>query len=122
MVNTRRDVLQLFAAGAGAIAAAPLLLHGQHPMPEYKPSPNAPNPAYPQGMNGPGPTQANEKAIYRQNQAVMKDDIEKMYAIVSELRQDVKVTDTAAIFNIAFVKKAQQVEKLAKQVKDMAKG
>jgi len=125
MLNTRRHLLQSFVAVAGAFATAPLLLSGQGSpaRPQPIPSPNAPtNPNYPQGLHGPGPTPTDEKAVYKQNQALMKEDIEKMYSLISELRQDVQVTDTSSIFSVSFVKKAQQIEKLAKQVKDLAKG
>jgi hypothetical protein len=121
--NTRRNLLQSLVAVAGALAAAPLLLSAQsRPVPQPLPSPNAPDPHFPQGINGPGPSTPSQKAIYKQTQVVMKDDIERMYSLVSELRQDVQLTDTTAVFNVSFVKKAQQIEKLAKQVKDLAKG
>jgi|ERR1700690_355933 hypothetical protein len=123
MFNSRRHLLQSFVVVSGALAAAPLLLsQGVPSSPPYKASPNAPNPNFPQGMNGPAPTVPSEKAIYKQNQALMKQDIEKMYALVSELRQDVQLTDTTAVFNVGFVKRAKEVEQLAKRVKDLAKG
>lgn len=123
MLNTRRHLLQSFVAVAGAIAASPLFLSGQgHPIPPPLPSPNAPNPSYPQGLHGVGPTPPDAKAISKQNQAQMKEDIEKMYSLVSELRQDIQTTDTSSVFNLSFVKRAHEIEKLAKQVKDLAKG
>jgi hypothetical protein len=45
-----------------------------------------------------------------------------MYAIVSDLRQQLSVTNTTSVLSVDFVKKAHEVEKLAKHVKDLAKG
>jgi hypothetical protein len=122
MSQSRRHLLQSFAGFTGALAAAPLLLSQSRPAPQPLPSPNAPNPNFPQGMNGPGPTGPDQKAINRQNQNQIREDVDKMYALVLELKQELTVTNTSSVLDISFVKKAQQVEKLAKQVKDLAKG
>jgi hypothetical protein len=124
VLNTRRHLLQSFVAVAGAFATGPILLSGQtpHPTPQPLPSPNAPNPNYPQGLHGPGPTPPDAKAINKQNQALMKEDIEKMYSVVSELRQDIQTTDTTSVFSVSFVKRAKEIEKLAKHVRDLARG
>jgi hypothetical protein len=73
-------------------------------------------------MNGPGPTPPDQKAIDKQNQAEIRSDVDKMYAIVSDLRQQLSVTNTTSVLSVDFVKKAHEVEKLAKHVKDLAKG
>ncbi len=46
----------------------------------------------------------------------------KLYEMVSELKEQVDKTDATATLSISIVKKAQQIEKLAKQIKDLAKG
>lgn len=123
MLNSRRHLLQSFAVVTGALAASPLLFsQGVPSSVPYKASPNAPNPNFPQGMNGPPPTVGEAKPSYKQYQEQMKVDIEKMYALVAEMRHDVQLTDTAAVFNVNFIKRAKEVEQLAKRVKDLAKG
>jgi len=125
MVDTRRQLL-LSAVSWAALFSLPFALlsgqrlSGQHPSPV--PSPNAPNPNFPQGMNGPGPSPPDQKAIEKQNQAEIRADLDKMYAIVSELRQQLSVTNTTSVLSVDFIKKAHEVEKLAKHVKDLAKG
>jgi len=42
--------------------------------------------------------------------------------MVSELREQVQKTDSSSVLSVSVVKKAQQIEKLAKQIKELAKG
>jgi hypothetical protein len=86
------------------------------------PSPNAPNPNYPPGLNGPEQTGPDAKKINLQNQAEIKADVEKLYDLIGELREQVQRSDANSTLSLSVVKKAQQIEKLAKQVKDRAKG
>lgn len=52
----------------------------------------------------------------------MRADIDKMYALISDMKQQLSVTNTIVVLPADFVKKAHEVEKLAKHVKDLAKG
>jgi hypothetical protein len=123
MLDTRRQLLRsVFSMAAALSFSARLFGQQQHPPPQPLPSPNAPNPAYPQGMNGPGPTMPDQKTIDKQNQVQIRADVDKMYAMVSEMKQELGVTNTATVLSVNFVKKAHEIEKLAKQVKELAKG
>lgn len=86
------------------------------------PSPTSPNPNYPPGLNGPEQTPPDAKKLNRQNQVEIKADVEKLYELIGELREQVQRSDTNSTLSLSVVKKAQQIEKLAKQVKDRAKG
>jgi hypothetical protein len=61
------------------------------------------------------------KSVDRQNQAELKGDIEKLYALAFTLREQMKATDSTATMSVTIVKQAQQIEKLAKEIKDRAK-
>jgi len=122
MLDTRRQLLRSAIWMAAALPFSARLLGLQHPLPQPVPSPNAPNPNYPQGMNGPGPTPPDQKTIDKQNQAQIRADVDKMYAIVSEMKQELGVTNTAAVLSVNFVKQSHEIEKLAKQVKELARG
>lgn len=89
--------------------------------PQPRPSPNAPNPNYPPGLEGPQAKGPDTKAIDRQNQAELRSEIEKLYALASELREEVNQTDGRSVLSLSVVKRAQQIEKLAKDIKDRAK-
>lgn len=123
MLDTRRQLLRS-AVSLGVVLSLParLLMAQRGPTPQPLPSPNAPNPNFPQGMNGPGPSPEDQKTIDRQNQAEMRADIDKMYALISDMKQQLSVTNTIVVLPADFVKKAHEVEKLAKHVKDLAKG
>lgn len=120
MLDNRRQILK--SAVCFAFASKIVLAQGDRPHPQPIPSPNAPNPNYPQGMDGPGPAKPDQKTIDKQNQVEIRSDVDKMYALVSDLRQELGATNTTSVLSVDFVKKAHEVEKLAKHVKDLAKG
>jgi hypothetical protein len=93
-----------------------------HPAPQPRPSPNTPNSNVPSGLNGPPVTVPDKKAIDGENQKEIRADVTKLYEMVSDLKDQIDKTDATATLSISFVKKAQQIEKLAKQIKDRAKG
>ena len=89
--------------------------------PQPVPSPNTPNGNVPSGLDGPKVTGSDPKALDLQNQAEIKADIERLYALAFELREQMKQTDATNTFSLAVVKKAQAIEKLAKEIKDRSK-
>jgi hypothetical protein len=68
------------------------------------------------------PPPGAKKAVLEQNQKDIKKDVEKLYELASELKTEVEKTDATAVLSLAMVKKAEEIEKLAKQIKDHAKG
>ncbi|MGA2811180.1 MAG: hypothetical protein ABSG16_07260 [Candidatus Acidiferrum sp.] len=116
--------ISLAAAITGLLvgfAVAPALFSAAQKPPQPIPSPNAPAASFPPGMNGPGIKDPDAKVLDRENQAQVKAEIEKLYALVFELRETVKQTDANSTLSLTVVKKAQAIEKLAKDIKDRAK-
>jgi hypothetical protein len=111
---------------AGVLACEPLVAAlqapGVRPQPQPRPSPNAPNPNFPRGFDGPQATGPDKKTIDRQNQKEIRADVTKLFEMVSELKDQIDKTDSTSTLSVSVVKKAQQIEKLAKQIKDLAKG
>lgn len=62
------------------------------------------------------------KAILEERQKSIKKEVEKLYDLASELKAEVEKTDSTTILSLAMLKKADEIEKLAKQIKDQAKG
>ena len=126
MTESRRRVLFALTGIAGILAAEPLLggpqSSGVRPPPPPRPSPNAPDPHVPNGMNGPQPTTTDGRAVALANQKELREDIARLYGMASELKEQVERTDANSMLSVSLVKKAQQIEKLAKQIKDLAKG
>lgn len=90
--------------------------------PQPMPSPNAPNPSYPPGFEGPEQKGKDKKSMDKQAQADIRADVDRMQSLINELKDEVSKTDTGSTLSLSVVNKAKQIEKLAKQVKDRAKG
>jgi hypothetical protein len=126
MQESRRSLLVTFFGAASVFSLAPLLsalqAPGVHPSPpQPKPSPNTPNGNFPPGLKGP-PVTTDSKVINKQNQEEIKSDVSRLYEMISELKEQVEHTDANSTLSLSVVKKAQQIEKLAKQIKELAKG
>lgn len=126
MPESRRHLLTGLFVGAGFFALEPLLTALQAPPPgsggavRAKVYPNGRDPNVVQGIED--PSRPDPKAIARANQIEIKTDIAKLYEMVSELKEQIEKTDATATLSVSVVKKAQQIEKLAKQIKELAKG
>jgi hypothetical protein len=122
MPNPRRRILIAFASATGLIAVQPLfsvLLAQTRSNPQAKPYPHGRDP------NSPGLDERSSLdpvAIQRANQIEIRKDVSKLYEMVSELKEQVDKTDASATLSLSLVKKAEQIEKLAKQIKQLAKG
>jgi hypothetical protein len=131
MPESRRRLLMTFVGAAGVLALKPALALCQgvsaHPTPQPpqpRPSPNAPDAHVPYGLkDGPqAATGPDQKALDRAKQQELRSDVSKLYEMVAELKDQVEKTDANSTLSLTVVKKAQQIEKLAKQIKEVAKG
>jgi hypothetical protein len=123
MPYSRRSLMFTLVVGAGALATGRALYsQPQHPTVEPRPSPNTPDPAHPWGLGGHDDKPTESKGIGKQNQVEVRAGVEKLYVLISELKEQVEKSDANAVLSVAVVKKSQEIEKLAKHVKDLAKG
>jgi len=88
----------------------------QNPNPSPPPVAPLPIPSLPDG------SKLDPKEILKKNQEQIHDDVEKIYALAGELKDDVEKTDSANVLSLPMIQKAEQIEKLAKQVKNLAHG
>src|SRR5712692_7956080 len=122
MADSRRRLFIALVGALGALATQPFLFGLQLPRPAREPRP------YPDGRdhgippNADEPAAASRKVIDKQSQKQIKEDVAKLYEIASQLKGEVERTDANSTLSVSLVKKAQQIEKLAKQIKDLAKG
>jgi hypothetical protein len=110
----------LLVFGSSTIALA------QHPSPtppQPRQSPNAPtNQNVPQGLDGPQLTPDSTRPyVDLQNEQEIRASVERLYALVADLKNEVDRTNSNMVLNTTLVKRAQDIEKLAKQIKDRAK-
>ena len=125
MYSSRR---RIFVKGGAAVAAILLpwkINFAQDATPVQDP-PISPNPRRENGPEDPShsslPAGASRKAMLEQHQKDIKKDIEKLYDLATQLKTEVEKTDATSVLSLRMVKKAEEIEKLAKQIKDHAKG
>jgi hypothetical protein len=68
------------------------------------------------------PPGATRKAVLEEHQKDIKKEIEKLYDLATQLKTEVEKTDATTVLSVSMIKKAEEIEKLAKQIKDHAKG
>lgn len=125
MSEIRRRFLMTIVGAAGALSLRPLHAAwqaGVRPQPQPRPSPNAPDPNFPPGLNGPQAAGKDQKTLDKAKQQELRTDVTRLYEMVAELKDQVDKTDANSTLSLSVVKKAQQIEKLAKQIKEAAKG
>jgi|SRR5882672_1160163 len=130
MLESRRRLLTALGSVAGFVAAgefAPALLaqSRQSPAPPvYHPSANAPKSQNaPMGLDGPQVTPNTPQGeANRQLQANLRIEVDKLWLMTNELREDVMRANPSETLSVAFLKKAQAIEKMAKQIREHAKG
>lgn len=120
----RNFITQLFS---WAFAAPFALLVIRAGFAQQNPSPRLPagnTPVY-DGRNDPfgdSAAKPDPKQVLKQNKEQIHDDVEKLYVLATELKDEVEKTDSANVLSLAMINKAEQVEKLAKQIKNLSRG
>jgi len=122
MLETRRVFVLAMAGAAGFLAAEEGRLFGQYPpTPPPPPQPaETPNPA--EMHSDPRATAAARRARMQQNEKEFREGVERLYQSTSELREEVQKTTTTEVLSVHMVKKTEGIEKLAKLLKNKAKG
>ncbi len=117
----RNFITQLFSwALAAPLAPLAISAFAQKTSPKL---PKGDTPVY-DGRNDPfdTATQPDPKQVLKQNQSQIHDDVEKLFVLASGLKDEVEKTDSVSVLSLAMVTKAEQIEKLAKQIKNLARG
>jgi hypothetical protein len=122
MRETRRGFVMAMAAAAGILVA-----EEGWPLAQYPPTPPPP----PQHAETPNPAEihsnpqaiaAAKRAALQQNEKEFREGVERLYQLTSELHEEVQKTATTEVLSIRMVKKTEQIENLAKMLKNRAKG
>lgn len=64
----------------------------------------------------------DSKAMLEANQKDIKKNIERLYQLASELKTEVEKVDSVQVLSVVMVKKAEEIEKLAKGIRSRAIG
>ena len=68
------------------------------------------------------PPKIDPKLILEANQKEIKKSVEKLYDLASELKAEVEKTDSVQVLSVAMLRKTDEIEKLAKEIRSRAKG
>jgi hypothetical protein len=119
-----RRILIAFALAAGLMLLTPRISLSQSGVtPQPVPSPNAPtNQNAPLGLDLPPVSQqGSARHIDPQNEKNVRLDVQRLYALASELKEEVDNTNENAVLSVAMLKKAHEIEKLAKEIRNREK-
>jgi peptidoglycan hydrolase CwlO-like protein len=116
-VNTRRNFLVGLATAGTMLGAAVGTPSSQNPtMP--RPVPPGQEPTAPENPNAPSP----EKRQLDENEKDIKKKVERLYELATELKAEVDKTDSSKVLSLNLLKKAEEIEKLAKDIRTRSKG
>jgi hypothetical protein len=117
MQASRRTLLSAIA-GVTASFCLTAVGRGQDPFPKSQ-SPTR------SGEDDPNPNpnlKSPTKVRLEENQKDIRKHIQKLFDLASQLKEQVEKTDATAVLSLAMVKKAEEIERLARQIKELAKG
>lgn len=60
--------------------------------------------------------------MLEENQKEIKKKVEKLYELATELKDEVEKTDSSKVLSLNVVRKAEEIEKLAHDIKNRSKG
>ena len=114
MESRRKFLTAVISAGAPAVILTLLpgaQVRGQRPQNPQQPKEDDPN-----------PPKLDPKLILEANQKEIKKNVERLYDLASELKAEVEKTDAVHVLSVAMLRKTDEIEKLAKEIRSRAKG
>ena len=111
--------LGIFAASVVLLPAAPAGVAQNPPRPAQPPIDDQ---SGKEDEDQAGRLKAASKVALQENDKSIKKSVERLFQLASELKAEVDKTDSAQVLSLAMVKKAEEIEKLAKDIKSRAKG
>jgi hypothetical protein len=124
MGETRRRFLMALVAAASCSVATDSSVFAQqrkeNPFPTPPPSSETQNPAEAGAANP--DAQSAKRAALKQNEKEFRAGVDRLYQLAGELKGEVDKTVTTEVFSVQLYKKTAEIEKVAKLLKDKAKG
>lgn len=118
-MNSRRTFLTLFGMVV-TISAASLRTSAAVQLAQSATPPQVPGPkTHDDDSLPPAPL---AKGILDANEKDIKKKIERLFELATDLKEQVEKTDSSKVLSLAMVKKAEEIEKLARDIKTKAKG
>ncbi len=121
MWESRRAVLHNLARAAAVYCTFASLGLAQEPFPKPRRQASPDRPGEDEANPNPN-AKSPTKVLLEENQKDIKKNIEKLFELATQLKDQVEKTDATAVLSLAMVKKAEEIERLARQIKERAKG
>jgi len=113
MADSRRRFVFALAGLAGSALAGPCLLRAQ----------NLGLDPREQEAEPPAISRRNAaKAALKEEQKEIKKKVTRLYELAAELKAEVEKTDSTTVLSLSLLRKTEEIEKLARQIRSHAKG
>ena len=120
-MESRREFLAVFlACGAPALLSGQAL--GQQPRPPQQAPPQRASKKDSDEQEDDDSPKFDSKAALEGNKKDIKKDVERLFQLASELKGEVEKTDSVQVLSLAMLKKTEEIEKLAKEIRSRAIG
>jgi hypothetical protein len=119
MSKTRRSFLLL---GFPAAVCAALASAQENPPPRPVRRRQQPQGLPPLAGSEEEPLKANLRPILKERQEEIKKQTLKLFELASDLKKEVEKTDSADVLSLPLLRKAEEVEKIAKRIQTLARG
>ena len=113
----KRDFLSVLVSAA---VAAPIAVFARGAVAQQMGRRSGPPDPLSDPMSHPPPF--DPKRMQEQNQKTIVQDIQKLYKLAGELKDEVEKTDSTKTLSLPMIQKAKEVEKLARQIASLAVG
>jgi len=116
MMESRREFLTVLLASGLPIAAMNSSMHAQGG------GGAQPSPKPVQKDEDADEPKIDSKLLLEANQKDIKKSVERLFHLANELKTEVEKTDSVQVLSLAMVKKAEEIEKLAKSIRSRTIG
>jgi uncharacterized protein with von Willebrand factor type A (vWA) domain len=134
MDNSRRSFLTAIVPGAALASVALLTPEAQQSKPTRpsRPDSSQAQDAYQKDQQQTQPpgalpetpklTPAGRKAILTDDQKQIQKDVDELFELVQDLKSQAEKMDATAVLSLQFVQKTEEIEKLARKIRSLARG
>jgi hypothetical protein len=115
MQTRRRFLTKVLASGL------PIAIFARRLAAQTRPTPVPRDPTQKQEEDM-SPSKIDSKTILTSNQKDIKKSVERLFQLASDLKAEVEKTDAVKVLSMVMVKKTEEIERLAKEIRSRALG
>jgi hypothetical protein len=119
MHSSRRTFLSLGIPLSLVAIAAAAQRHAHLPTPQRGANRQSPADL---NLGNSGSLPQPDPRILKENQEELKKQVQQLYTLAGELKMETERTDSASVLSLPVLKKAEQIQKIAKHIQSLARG